>query len=128
MTRKQHRDAFVIEEVSGPRFELTIERFRAGEAFEFRDVAFRLGGDGVLLCIIDSSWNGDGITSVTAGKDLDEGRIALKYLLESSVAFAAAARGRPVRYDLIEDYGNGNILIYSKINELVTWSYGFPRE
>jgi hypothetical protein len=56
MTRGQHRGAFVIETPEGRRFDAALERFLAGNPFEFRDVAFRLAGDGAVCCAIDSSW------------------------------------------------------------------------
>jgi hypothetical protein len=127
MTRGQHRGAFAVEAIEGPRFELAIERLTSGRAFEFQDVAFRIDDDGSLVCIVDSSWRIDNISVETATKDLEEGRGALEYLLGAAPAFSSAVRGRPVRYELIEDYGNGSVLLCTKENETLVWANGLPK-
>jgi hypothetical protein len=127
MTRGQRRGAFNVDAVEGPRFELAIELLTSGRAFEFHDVTFRTDDGGALLCIVDSSWGVGDTTPETATKDLEEGRVALEYLLEAAPAFASAVRGRPVRYELIEDYGNGSVLICTKVDDAIVWAHGLPK-
>jgi hypothetical protein len=124
MTRGQHRGAFVIEELSGPRFELAMERLRNGQSFELQDVALRLEKTGALVCVVDSSWGIENITLATATNDLRAGEATVDLLLQSSPAFAATVQERPVRYELVEDYGGGSVLICSKVGDVVTWADG----
>jgi hypothetical protein len=127
MVRGQHRNAFVVDDVSGPRFELALELFLSGKSFEFRDVAFRVESDNAVHCIVDSSWAPESVTQASAAEDLDSGASALADLLGQSPAFASAVEGRPIHFDLVEDYGNGSILICTRTDETITWARGFPR-
>jgi hypothetical protein len=126
MTRGRHKDAFVIEEPHGSRFDLALERFLDGNAFEFKQIAFAIDQNGTVRCSVDSSWASSAVTADTARKDLAEGQHVLEELLISSEAFRAAVQGRAVRYDLIEDYGMGSILICSRTGNELTWAPGFP--
>jgi hypothetical protein len=101
MVRGQHRNAFVVDNVSGPRFELALELFRSGEAFEFCDVAFRMESDNAVHCIVDSTWESANVTKASAVKDLNFGASVLADLLGQSPAFASAVKGHPIHFDLI---------------------------
>jgi hypothetical protein len=127
MTRGQHRDAFVVDELAGPRFELAIERLREGHTFEFHDVGFRLEHDRYLVCIVDSSCGIEAISAPTAMHDLRVGATVVDRLLLSSPTFSAAVQGRQPRFELVVDYGEGSILICSNTEDVVTWVHGFPR-
>jgi hypothetical protein len=63
----------------------------------------------------------------TAETDLEEGRAALEHLVQSSPSFADAVQGKPVRYELIHDYGTGSYLVCSKMHGLLTWASSFLR-
>jgi len=104
-----------------------MERFRSGESFEFREVAFRMSADGVIHCIVESSWQAENVTYATANGDLDEGEAALEQLMDESSEFRAAVCGCPVSYELVEDYGMGSILICSRRDGILEWAHGFPR-
>jgi hypothetical protein len=103
-----------------------MERFQAGNAFEFREVGFHITADGVVHCIIESSWQAENVTPATANDDLDEGEAAFKYLMQEASEFRAAVGDRPVSYELVEDYGMGSILICSRRDGVVEWAHGFP--
>ena len=122
-----HRGAFVVEALTGPRYELALELFRSGKSFDFRDVSLSIGDDGACLCIIDSSWGSEDVTATTAATDFEEAAATLRYILESSPEFASIVQSRPIRYELVNDYGDGSILICSKADGVVSWAYGFPR-
>lgn len=117
MVRGQHRGAFTVDGVEGPRFELALDRLRAGHAFEFQDVAFQIGADGALTCVVDSSWDSDNVTASTATADLEGAVPALAHLVEFSPSFAAIVGSKPVRWELVEDDGMGSVLICTKIGE-----------
>ncbi len=128
MTRGQHRGAFTVHTVVGSRFELAIELLVSGRSFEFHDVSFRIERDGTLLCTVDSSWGIDNVTLETATRDLEEGRAALDYLVVAAPAFAAAVHGRPVRFELIDDYGSGSVLICTRVSDKLAWAPGLPKK
>jgi hypothetical protein len=114
-----------IEELAGSRFDLAMARLREGHILEFRDVGFRIDDDGTLLCIVDSSWAIRSVTAARATADLDGGKVVLEALINSSPDFAQAVRGRPVRYELIHDYGTGAVLLCSRIGDRLEWARGF---
>ena len=127
MSRRHRRRGLSVDDVAGARFDLAMERFGSGETFEFREVAFHRTADGVVHCVVESSWQAENVTSATATDDLDEGEAALRYLVEASAEFRAAVGDRPVSFDLVEDYGMGSILICSRRAGVMEWAYGFPR-
>jgi hypothetical protein len=116
-----------VDAVIGPRFDLAMERFRSGKAFEFREVAFRIDRSGVVFCVVESSWQAENITPATATRDLDEAETVFRFLARESPEFKAAVGDRPLAYELVEDYGMGTILICSRRDGLLEWSHGFPR-
>jgi hypothetical protein len=67
------------------------------------------------------------ITTCCSGRGLEAGKAAFDFLMTSSPTFAAIMRGRPIRYELIEDYGSGSVLTCSKVDDLITWAHGFPK-
>lgn len=122
------RGAFEVDGVAGPRFELALERLRSGHTFDFQEARFRFDGDGTLVCEVCSSWGREYVTSATASADLERGRAALRNLLGASESFSTSVRNRPIRYELIEDYGNGSILIGCERGETFTWASGIPTD
>jgi hypothetical protein len=128
MTRRWPRkNAFVIESPVGPRFELALERFGQGHSFEFHEVAFRRGPDGVVHAQIESSWGADYVTQETALLDFAEAERVLEELAEAAPAFREAVATQPIEYELCEDYGMGSIRVCSRRNGVLDWGTGFPR-
>jgi hypothetical protein len=123
--RGHHRDAFCVEEAVGPRFELALELLRSGRTFEFDEIGFRMD-DQMTHCIVDSSCALEDVTAASAARDLEQGRATFQHLLERSPEFASAIGERPVRYELVHDYGNGSVLICWEQNGSITWSDGMP--
>jgi hypothetical protein len=101
MSRRYRRAGFSIDDTAGARFDLAMERFRSGESFEFREVAFRVAADGVVHCIVESSWQSANVTTETAIRDLDEGETALRHLMDKSADFKAVVSGAPTCYELV---------------------------
>jgi hypothetical protein len=128
MTRGQHRDAFVVEAVSGARFDVALERFLGGQAFEFREVSFAMTPSGTVVVGVDTSWPLANVTADTATADFEFGRRALHELVASAASFASAVEGRPIRYELIADYGNGSVLLCTLEGGRLTWSAGLPSD
>ncbi len=116
-----------VDATTGSRFDLAMERFRSGNSFEFGGVAFSIDQGGVVRCIVETSWEADKVTAGTANCDLDEGEAAFRFLMNESTQFRAAVTGRPISYELAEDYGMGSISICSRRDGILEWSHGFPR-
>src|SRR5262245_28122951 len=126
MTRVRHRDAFVVEAISGKRFNVALERFLAGRPFEFREVSFAMAPDGTVVVAVDTSWSLSNVTVETATTDFELGQSALRELVSSSGTFASAVHGHPIRYELIEDNGNGSILLCALQDGIMTWAARMP--
>jgi len=127
MSRGIHRDRFVVETTNGRRFDLALERFLAGQVFGFQDVCFRMLPSGEVCCAIDSSWGPENVTPETAVSDLIEGQASFRELVEDSPAFASLVQGKPVRYELVDDYGTGTLLLCSFEDGEQVWAPGFPK-
>jgi hypothetical protein len=106
----------LVETPVGGRFEVALERFLTGNAFEFREVEFRIDGDAAVCCVIDSSWAASNVTVETANADFAEAQRALDELVSASAPFASAVHGRRRRYELCS-FANGSL----------AWAPGFPK-
>lgn len=126
MTRGQHRDAFVVEAASGRRFDLALERFLEGRPFEFREISFAMAADGTVLVGVDTSWSAENVTLERATADLALAQAALHELVSTSSAFASAVGGHPILFELVEDYGNGSVLLCTLDKGRLTWSTRMP--
>jgi galactose mutarotase-like enzyme len=73
-----------IIEVNGSRFDLALERFKAGYPFNFRGVSFRLASDNSLEVSVQSSWQMENTTKDTA---LGDFKIARSHLKNSLINF-----------------------------------------
>lgn len=127
MSRSFRRPGFSVDDATGARFGLAVERFMHGDSFEFRGVAFRMDTDGGVHCSVQSSWDTAEVTAATASKDLDEGVAARRDLSDVSSAFKVAIANAPICYELFEDYGMGSTLICSWREGVLEWAPGFPR-
>ena len=103
-----------------------MEQFQTGNEFEFREIGFHITADGVVHCVVESSWQAEKVTPATANDDLDEAEAALNYLMGESSEFRAAVGDRPVSYEVVVDHGMGSILICSRRNGVVEWANGLP--
>lgn len=127
MSRRFRRPGFSVDAAAGSRFDLAMERFRSGEAFEFREVAFCIDRGGVVHCTVESSREAENVTLATAIGDLHEGEAAFRFLMGESPEFKLVVCERPLSYDLIEDCGMGSVLICSRRAGVLEWAHGFPR-
>jgi hypothetical protein len=101
---------FEVDSLSGSRFDLALERFRDGHAFAFRGVAFALR-DGVVECVVPSTWQLDRVTEEFAARDLERADSVFALLMSGSERFKEATRGFPHQVLLVDDYGNGSVEI-----------------
>ena len=127
MTRGIHRDRFVVSTTVGQRFDVALERFLAGQFFGFHQIQLRMLPNGTICCAVDSSWEIENVTAETATTDFEEARDSFDALVAQSPAFASLIQGRLVRYDLVDDYGTGTLLLCSFDGGELAWAPGFPK-
>jgi len=117
-----------FSELSGSRFELAMERLRAGHQINYEGIGFVLSPDGSLTCGLTSTWGPERVTKERAEKDFSRGAAVLKELLDDSPEFNRVVGGKPIRYELIHDYGMGGILLCYK-DEMGLHCYeGYPEQ
>jgi hypothetical protein len=92
-----------ITEVNGSRFDLALERFKAGYPFNFRGIAFRITSDNSLEISIQSSWRMENTTKETALEDFKTANNITDSLLKESPSFASLAKHLPRRFILINN-------------------------
>jgi hypothetical protein len=80
--------------------------------------------DGAVLVRVDTSWPSKSLTAETAATDFQFAQSTLGELVFASDPFASAVRGRAVRFELIEDYGTGSVLLCTLEEGSMTWSAG----
>ena len=96
-----------VSALSGPRFDLALERFRDGERIGYDDHSFALTSDGHLECYAPSSYRAENATAESVERDVAVARSVLARLVDQSDEFATAVAGRPRRYIVLDDYGMG---------------------
>lgn len=101
---------------------MALDRFEAGDSFEFWGIGFQLDGEGGLRCVVESSWRLQNLTEERAHMDLAEAEAALRALPGSSERFAGLVSGRSVRIELVEDYGQGAILLCRRADGVPSWA------
>jgi hypothetical protein len=116
----------VIEATSGARFEVALERFLGGLTFEFRGVSFAMAPEGTVVVRAGSSWSPSNVTVESVNADIELCQSATSELVACAEAFASAVRGRPIRYEVVEDWGTGSVLLCAMHGGRLTWSPGLP--
>jgi len=113
-----------VTETDGPRFELALERLRAGHGFALNDVSFCLV-DKNLLVNVKTAWLIENLTEQRAMDELARGQKVYETLLKDSPAFSTVVENLEPSFVLISDYGNGTVELARLINERLVWAKGF---
>jgi hypothetical protein len=121
------KDDLHVNEITGPRFELALQRLQEGYPFIFDGVAFRLTDDGCLACDIQSSWQIDSLTDQRALDDFERGKSVLMHIVKNATDFAAIVDDKPVVYTIIDDYGMGCDQLCQLDGDALQWADGIPR-
>ena len=117
-----------ITKFSGPRFDLALERLRAGHAFSFEDLTFWLAPDAHLEISINSSWTPDNVTQQRALELLNRAKNVYRNLCAENASFAAVAGNLAPRFILSYDYGGGSVELARLADGIIIWAKGFvPR-
>lgn len=115
-----------VLEPRGSRFDLALERLRAGHAFSFRGAGFWLTPDGYLEVSLNSSWRIEDTTKQTALNDLKRAKDILTDLALESPSFAEIVKAYPQRFILINDYGTGSVELCHLEDGELRWAKGMP--
>lgn len=113
-----------FSETSGPRFDLAIERLRAGHTVAFQDMTLFIGPDGHLELSINSSWLPENVTLQRALLELRRAQAMYRYLCDSR-AFAASFAGNTPQFILSYDYGTGSVELARLSDDRIVWAKGF---
>jgi len=117
-----------FSELSGSRFELAMERLRAGDQVTYESIGLVLSLEGVLVCELPSTWGPEYVTTKRAEDDFARAEATLKDLLDQSPEFRRVVGPKQIRYELIYDYGKGGILLCHKDHEGLHWAEGYPEQ
>jgi hypothetical protein len=118
-----------LEGLAGARFAAALELLREGGGFSFEGVVFRFDAPGELLCIVESSWSPERVSRSTATEDLDFAAAVLERVQSASPEFAALTQSATHRFELIDDYGGGSVLLASRQgNRLTMMTTGGPED
>jgi hypothetical protein len=97
-----------LESPDDPRFPPALELLREGRAIGYRGVSISLDA-AALRCCTEASWRPDTLTEDQALADFAQMQQTVDQLRTERPDFAAATRGRPVLFSLVNDYGTGAV-------------------
>ena len=115
-----------IFEPHGSRFELALELFRDGRAITFNGVGFWLAPDHALEIRVQTNWQRENVTELTAWADLKMAKGLADALEKASPAFASVVKDRSRRYVLVDEYKNGGVELCRLVDGKLFWSKGYP--
>ncbi len=128
-----------IDATTGERWELALERLRAGYTINFRGVFLSLppyagtpertgaappSTDAqVLLALIQSTWTTAAEqTPERARADIARAKDIVEHLLAETPAFAELVADREIEYHAIDDYGMGAVWLAELRGDRFTWT------
>ncbi len=109
-----------ITETYGARFELLLERLRAGDQLTRNRLVLRLV-ETELQCDVVTLMLPDATTEQRARDELKRGRAELEALIAEATALGGIAGTRPVRYVLVYNYGMGTVAIADECGDSFRW-------
>lgn len=111
-----------VDEPSGERWALALERLKNGETVSVADVGLRLEESGDLTVMAISAWaEPSNVPTESARSDLGRAKRALDALIDADPTIRSLAKGRPPRLELIADYEIGSELIASMDGDELAW-------
>jgi hypothetical protein len=121
------RGAFRVDELSGDRWELALERLRVGEGLVVLDVSVSTAEPGLLTATAASAWSDPSrISADSAMSDLRRAAAVVAAMIDASEAFAAEVRARTVELEVVADYDTGAVLVARSAGDSATWADGRP--
>jgi hypothetical protein len=116
-----------VEELHGPRFEVALQLFAAGERLTFRNATFRLAEDGYLDLYVRSNWLPEHITRQAALEELSLGQAIADYVVQESPSFASIVDELHMRFVLYSESGwHDTTDICRLVDGELVWSEALP--
>jgi hypothetical protein len=114
--------ALRVEETQGARWELALERLRAGDTIIFREVSLSIRPDG-FVALIQSTWTTAAEqTPERARADIARAEHIVEVLRAADPTFAELVADREIEYHAIDDYGMGAIWLAELRGDRYTWT------
>ena len=120
-----------VDLVGGPNWAAFVAILSEGGYVIYRGVGLTCGeyqtgggrGIGVVRADIVSEWQSGYLTEERALADLERGKSVIGELLAESAEVRELVQHHGLQYQLIDDYGNGSLLIAREKNGNLEWSY-----
>ena len=115
------KNIIYIDDSSGPRFDLALDQLEAGLGFVFQGVWIRKEHN-ALSCETISPKSAESLTEAGASALIEHARAVFERLQTTSARFKSLTEGQPVKFCVIEDYGNGTAVIAELVKDELVWS------
>lgn len=112
-----------IDEPTGPRWALALERLVALDPVVVRGASLSLDEPGVIRVEVASAWSDPKrITAAVARAELARAKQTVDDILMGDAAFRAVVRNREPRYELVNDYETGRVLVCTLSDGHLSWA------
>jgi hypothetical protein len=127
-------DALRVDVVDGPNWQAALELLRDGHVIVYQGVGLELadysepgrvtlGPLTRLTARVATQWELGNLTKSRALADLSRGQAIVQALIADSSDVRQLVDDRGLRYELVDDYDTGAILIATLTTELVEWHH-----
>jgi hypothetical protein len=116
------RGRFRVDEPRGQRWALALEQLATGDPVVIRGVSLWLDQPGVVRVEAASAWSDPSqVTEEVARRELARAQANVEELL-GDPAFKQLVADRELRYELVNDYETGSILLCTLRNGGLDWA------
>jgi hypothetical protein len=114
MPNGRHADVFSVEEPDGPRWQDALQLLADGHPIACMGLSFSVGprlwnepGEhrAAVRCAFPSRHNSRSITADQAAVEIENAEAGVAEIRERSPEFARLLSGRPILYELLDQYG-----------------------
>ena len=115
-----------VDNQSGSRFELALERFQAGDRLIIDNISLDLSPDGSLDIYVQSSWLPENVTEQTARLDMEAAEKNIILLIQQNSSLKSLIEARPWRLILVDSSKINYTEIAYLVEGRLTWATKFP--
>ena len=117
------RDTFSVDEPEGPRWNIALELLADGRPVRCMGLGLTLARGilghpvlpgSALTCALQTRHNSSSLTAEKAEAEIDNAEAGVTEIRERSPEFARLVSGRPIVYELLDDYGMGAVRLAFK--------------
>lgn len=114
------------DETEGERFELALERLRAGDAIVVQGVGYLLDRGGAIEVMAYSAWSPENLDEALARVEIERAELHFERLCDEFDSFREIVERSPeVRFLLVWDDGGGCVQLAELRDERLIWSSGW---